>query len=79
MRGIELLAMEERSLHLVSSTNGISPPESTSFFHYQDEATIMVNMNAEDLQTKYDGNLNSEMSGPLHNLIAKVSKLVANN
>lgn len=33
----------------------------------------MVNMNAEDLQTKYGGNLNSEMIGPLHNLIAKVS------
>lgn len=39
----------------------------------------MVNMNAEDLQTKYDGNLNSEMIGPLHNLIAKVSNLVASN
>lgn len=34
----------------------------------------MVNMSAEDLQTKYDGNLNSEMVGPLHNLIAKVRK-----
>lgn len=39
---------------------------------YQDEATIMVNMSAEDLQKKYNGNLNSEMTGPLHNLIAKV-------
>lgn len=32
----------------------------------------MVNMSAEDLQKKYNGNLNSEMTGPLHNLIAKV-------
>lgn len=36
----------------------------------------MVNMSAEDLQTKYDGHLNSEMVGPLHNLIAKVRILV---
>lgn len=40
-------------------------------FH-QDEAAIVVNMSADDLQQKYDGNLNSEMIGPLHNLIAKV-------
>lgn len=33
-------------------------------------------MTAEDLQTKYDGNLNSEMVGPLHNLIAKVRHIV---
>lgn len=32
----------------------------------------MVNMSTEDLQKKYNGNLNSEMTGPLHNLIAKV-------
>lgn len=32
----------------------------------------MVNMSPEDLQRKYEGNLNSEMTGPLHNLIAKV-------
>lgn len=38
----------------------------------QDEAAIVVNMSADDLQQKYDGNLNSEMIGPLHNLIAKV-------
>ena len=44
-------------------------------FH-QDEAAIVVNMSAEDLQQKYDGNLNSEMIGPLHNLIAKVGGLV---
>lgn len=35
-----------------------------------------MNMTAEDLQTKYDGNLNSEMVGPLHNLIAKVRHIV---
>lgn len=40
-------------------------------FH-QDEAEIAVNMSTEDLQDKYNGNLNSEMTGPLHNLIAKV-------
>lgn len=39
---------------------------------HQDEAAIVVNMSADDLQQKYDGNLNSEMIGPLHNLIAKV-------
>lgn len=42
------------------------------YAYMQDEATIVVNMSAEDLQQKYDGNLNSEMTGPLHNLIAKV-------
>lgn len=47
-----------------------------SYFRWQDEATITVNMTAEDLQTKYDGNLNSEMVGPLHNLIAKVRHFV---
>ena len=46
--------------------------EMRPFFH-QDEAAIVVNMSADDLQQKYDGNLNSEMIGPLHNLIAKVS------
>ncbi|CAM9677536.1 unnamed protein product, partial [Hapterophycus canaliculatus] len=44
----------------------------------KDEATIMVNMSAEDLQKKYDGNLNSEMIGPLHNLIAKIFKVLSN-
>ncbi len=39
----------------------------------------MVNMSAEDLQTKYDGHLNSEMVGPLHNLIAKVRLVVDRN
>lgn len=43
----------------------------SNFFH-QDEAEIAVNMSTEDLQEKYNGNLNSEMTGPLHNLIAKV-------
>ncbi|CAM9510817.1 unnamed protein product, partial [Sphacelaria rigidula] len=38
----------------------------------KDEAEIAVNMSTEDLQEKYNGNLNSEMTGPLHNLIAKV-------
>lgn len=37
----------------------------------------MVNMSTEDLQKKYDGNLNSEMIGPLHNLIAKVTQTPA--
>lgn len=41
---------------------------------HQDEAAIVVNMSAEDLQQKYNGNLSSEMIGPLHNLIAKVSE-----
>lgn len=35
-----------------------------------------MNMSAEDLQKKYDSNLNSEMIGPLHNLIAKVTNLL---
>eukprot|EP00903_Cladosiphon_okamuranus_P016677 g15378.t1 len=43
----------------------------------KDEATITVNMTTEDLQTKYDGNLNSEMVGPLHNLIAKIFKVLS--
>ncbi|CAM9671553.1 unnamed protein product, partial [Laminaria digitata] len=44
----------------------------------KDEAAIVVNMSADDLQQKYDGNLNSEMIGPLHNLIAKIFKVLAN-
>ncbi|CAM9398979.1 unnamed protein product [Ectocarpus fasciculatus] len=44
----------------------------------KDEATITVNMSAEDLQKKYDSNLNSEMIGPLHNLIAKIFKVLSN-
>lgn len=34
-------------------------------------------MSPEDLQEKYNGNLNSEMTGPLHNLIAKVKTVLA--
>lgn len=33
-------------------------------------------MSPEDLQEKYNGNLNSEMTGPLHNLIAKVKAVL---
>ncbi|CAM9449418.1 unnamed protein product [Discosporangium mesarthrocarpum] len=43
----------------------------------KDEAAIVVNMTEEDLKEKYDGNLNSEMTGPLHNLIAKVFKVLS--
>ncbi|CAN0192476.1 unnamed protein product [Ascophyllum nodosum] len=43
----------------------------------KDEATILVNMSSEDLQNKYNGNLNSEMTGPLHNLVAKIFKVLA--
>ncbi|CAM9183918.1 unnamed protein product [Choristocarpus tenellus] len=43
----------------------------------KDEATIVVNMTEEDLKQNYNGNLNSEMTGPLHNLIAKVFKVLS--